>query len=306
MELVDRDILRGAADIHIHVGPDYSPRYADAVQLAKEASEAQMRAIVIKKHLSSTVAEAYLAGQCYPSVKVYGGIALNAPTGGLSLRSVLACLKMGGKAVWLPTTDAGYAMEKAAQGHWIKEYVNGSSLGETVEPLWILEEDGTLKTSVVKIMAACMEYDAILCSGHVGPKECLALAREAQRIGYRKLEITHANDWGNDFTMDICKELASLGATLSIAYGCCSPHNGRQDPHEIVRMIKTVGAEHLVLITDFGQPTNAAPADGMRAFYYLLKRLGITKEELHQMIVTNPLRLLGLEEECNEMPDSRD
>lgn len=294
MTFVDETLIHGAVDLHIHVGPDYSPRYSDAVQLAKEAYEAGMRAIVIKKHLASTVGEAYLAQQQYPDVKVYGGVALNGPTGGLSLRSVLACLKSGGKMIWLPTTDAGYAMEKTKQGHWIKEYVNGAAFDCAVEPLWLLDDSGALKTEVAEILQACKEYGAILGSGHVGPEECLALAKEARRIGYDKLEITHPNDWMEDFSLDICKELAGLGATLTIAYGCCSPHNGRQDPHEIVEMIRAVGAEHLALITDYGQVTSPAPADGMRVFCYLLKRLGISDGELHEMIVTNPCRLLGL------------
>ncbi len=38
-----------------------------------------------------------------------------------------------------------------------------------------------------------------------------------------------------------------------------------------------------------------APADGMRVFYYLLRRLGISDADLHAMIVTNPARLLDLE-----------
>ena len=51
----------------------------------------------------------------------------------------------------------------------------------------------------------------------------------------------------------------------------------------------------MALITDYGQVASPAPADGMRVFYYLLRRLGISDADLHAMIVTNPARLLDLE-----------
>ena len=30
MTFIDDTILKGAIDLHVHVGPDYSPRYSDA------------------------------------------------------------------------------------------------------------------------------------------------------------------------------------------------------------------------------------------------------------------------------------
>ena len=70
MTFIDDTILKGAIDLHVHGGPDYSPRYSDAIRLAREAAAAGMRAIVIKKHLASTVGEAYEASQVVPEVSV--------------------------------------------------------------------------------------------------------------------------------------------------------------------------------------------------------------------------------------------
>lgn len=295
MKFIDDHILNNAVDMHIHVGPDYSPRYADAIRVAREAAAADMAAIVIKQHLASTVAAAYEAGQVVPEIKVFGGVALNAPCGGLSARSVLACVNAGGKMIWLPTVDAAYNIEKAGKDHWIKAYVNGSAFGQVVTPLYLLDTAAELKPEVKEIMTICHQYGAVLGSGHAGPQECLALARYANDIGYTKLEITHVNAWTEDFTPDICRELAANGATLSIAYGVCSPHNGRQDPREIAEMIRDIGAQHFILITDSGSMTCPPPPVGMRGFYYLLQRLGVSSDELHTMMVTNPARLLDLD-----------
>ena len=66
MKLYDDTVLKDAIDIHIHVGPDYMPRYADAITLAEEARDAGMKAIVVKCHLTSTVGAAQAACQAVP------------------------------------------------------------------------------------------------------------------------------------------------------------------------------------------------------------------------------------------------
>ena len=70
MRLYDETVLQGAIDIHVHVGPDYMPRYADSFTLAEEAGEVGMRAVVIKNHLSSTVEAAHAANLKVPEVQV--------------------------------------------------------------------------------------------------------------------------------------------------------------------------------------------------------------------------------------------
>lgn len=291
---VDDGILEGMIDLHIHVGPDYVPRYGDSLRLAREADSKGMKAIVIKTHLASTVGSAHAANQLGLRVKVFGGIALNWPTGGLNVRTVIATLKSGGKVIWLPTTDAEYAIKKAREGHWIKAYVDTSSFGKKIEPISILDESGKLKEEAHEILRICKEYDAILASGHISPQECLALAKESRAIGYDRLEITHPNAWTEDFTMDVLRELTSLGATLTLSYGVCSSYNGKQDPKEIVSIIKEVGAQSCVLITDYGQVYSPSPVEGLRAFYYLLLRFGVTQKELDMMTKENPSRLLNL------------
>ena len=44
-----------------------------------------------------------------------------------------------------------------------------------------------------------------------------------------------------------------------------------------------------------GQVNSPAPADGLRVFYYLMKKLGCTEEELDLMIRKNPAKLLDLD-----------
>lgn len=296
MKLYDDTILEGAIDIHVHIGPDYMPRYADALTLAEEAAACGMRGLVTKCHLCNTVAASHAATQAVPGVEVFGSVTLNGTVGGLSPRTVITSVKSGAKVVWLPTVDAKYAYDKAADGHWIRHYVNGSTFGYPFELLTVTDETGALKPEVLEIMRVCKDYKVALCSGHVSPAECVALARAARDMGFAQLEITHANAWVEDFTMEVLRELADCGAWISLSYGACSPHNGRQDPEEIVDIIKTIGAGRCIMMTDYGQVNSPSPAQGLRVFYYLMKKLGISADELSLMIRANPARLLGLED----------
>ena len=293
-EFADYSFLEGAVDLHIHTGPDYVKRYADSIDLAREAAAAGMRAIILKTHLVSTVAGAYAADRVVEEVRVFGGIALNDANGCFNLRNVAAALKSGGKMIWMPTVDAAYALDKAKNGHWIGHYVNGSVFGYPRNALTVLDDAGNLKDDVREIVRLCREYDAILGTGHLSPSESLKLAREAKDIGYDKLEVTHPNAWLEDFTIPVMKELAALGATMTLSYGVCSPHNGRQDPAEIVQVVKEVGADHCCLITDYGQVASPSPVEGFRVFCQLLNNLGVSRDEIDRMAKTNPARLLAL------------
>lgn len=290
------DFLRGAIDCHIHIGPDDSPRYSDSITLAREASERGMTAIVVKDHLSPSVQKAVLTSKVVPEIKVFGGIALNHTTGGLDPRSVISSLRTGGKYIWMPTVDAAYCMSKAASGHWIKEYVHKKSFGYKVEGISLFQDGSSsrLRAEVGEILKVAADYDAVVSSGHISPEECLSLAEEAVRLGFRKLAICHPNAWLDDFAPEILDQLAGAGCFLELSFGVCSPLHGRQDPHEIAAVIKRVGAKHCVMITDYGQVETFSPVEGMRVFCEIMLRCGISREDIYLMTRDNPRFLLGL------------
>ncbi|MFA7589667.1 MAG: DUF6282 family protein, partial [Acholeplasmataceae bacterium] len=205
------DFLEDAIDLHIHVGPDYVKRYGDSIQIAQEASNKKMRAVIIKTHLCSTVAAAYAATRVVDGIDVFGGIALNEPNGGFNLRNVYASILSGAKMIWLPTVDAEYAIDKANKGHWIRHYVNSSTFGYPRQGLSILNSDGVLIDEVNEILRLCKENNVILGTGHISPNEALCLSEESKRISFRKLEVTHPNAWLEDFSIDVLKKLTQNG-----------------------------------------------------------------------------------------------
>jgi hypothetical protein len=64
---------------------------------------------------------------------------------------------------------------------------------------------------------------------------------------------------------------------------------------ELVTRIRSVGAEHVVLSTDLGQPGNPVPAVGFASGVQRLLDGGVTQGEIDLMIRRNPARLLNLD-----------
>src|SRR5690625_7994996 len=100
--------LKGAIDLHLHTYPDLFPRLVDDIELAKFAAQSEMRAVVIKSHIESSVSRAYLSQQLVPEVQVFGGIVLNNYVGGINPADVETCLHIVGKFVRLDERHVGY------------------------------------------------------------------------------------------------------------------------------------------------------------------------------------------------------
>src|SRR5687767_12342895 len=101
--------LEGMLDVHVHSAPDSMARSIDALETARQAQAAGMRAIVLKNHYTQTAGMAYLVTQVVPDIEVYGGIALNRAVGGLNTAAIEHMSRTTGnlgRIVWMPTFDS--------------------------------------------------------------------------------------------------------------------------------------------------------------------------------------------------------
>jgi len=58
-----KELLKGAVDFHIHTGPDIYPRLVNDIEVARQAKEAGMKAVLIKSHATITADRAQMAQQ---------------------------------------------------------------------------------------------------------------------------------------------------------------------------------------------------------------------------------------------------
>jgi hypothetical protein len=69
--------VRGAFDLHVHVGPDVISRRIDDVSLARTFREPGLAGFALKSHYVPTAERASVVRAAVPDVAAIGAIALN-------------------------------------------------------------------------------------------------------------------------------------------------------------------------------------------------------------------------------------
>ncbi len=284
------DLLHGAIDIHIHSAPDVYPRILNDIELAQQAKEMGMRAILIKNHFTETAGRARLASEATDFL-VFGGIALNMSVGGLNAHAVRSALKLGAKTVWMPTLHSRkFVADKSHVAHLAGE------IGDDLQGLFVLNEDGSLKDELYPIFDLVTEHGASLATGHLSKEEAKVLVREAAKRGVKKIIVTHPLASFVDYSVDEMKEVLDLGANwLEHVFNDTT----RQVSHPITREklfggIKAIGAKHCIMSTDSGQWLNPVPAQQMGIYIQDMLNFGFSERDIRTMVSDNPAAMLGL------------
>jgi hypothetical protein len=282
-------LLAGAIDMHVHFAPEsLMERRQNALQLARTAKEYGLRAIVLKNREYCTVPIAKMVTELVPEVQVFGSLTLEPEIGGLNPAGAIAAAKMGAKVIWMPTFSSTNSRE-------VCEKVLGYKLPGAEQV--ITDAKGKLKTEVKEIFRIAKEYNIVIASGHISPKETFALAEEAQAIGFKKLVVTHALQGALTkvlCTNDELKQLAKGGVYIEHSFWDVLPTMNAYDPVRLVELVKLVSAEQSIMSTDLGQSYNPPAPEGMRMFIATMTRKGLTADQVETMVKTNPVKLLGL------------
>ena len=280
MSNVDR-LLEGALDIHVHCAPDPRvERRGSAIDVAQQARAMGMRGLVLKSHEYPTHPVAYTASQAVPGISLIGGIALDAEVGGLNPLAVEATARMGGRVVWMPTFSA-----RADRQH---KGLNGG--------IYLLDDQGRLVPEAYAVLEVIKTHDMVLATGHLSTEESLALVAEARNLGIGRVVVTHATTMAfwTGMTLEDMKNLAAMGAFIEHCIHVMMPLTNRLPPRELVDTITSIGAEHCIVSTDFGQDFHPMPAEGLRMGIATLLQAGMEEVELGMLVKDNPSRLLGL------------
>jgi hypothetical protein len=268
--------LAGVIDTHVHSSPDVVPRRMDDLEVARAAARRGMRAVVLKSHRTLTADRAYLVERSVPGLRVFGAIVLNHPVGGLNPLAVETALRMGAAVVWMPTFSA--AAEPDPLG----------------PPISILE-DGRVTVDVCEILRLIAEFGAVLATGHLSAAEVDKLVPAARAGGVRKIVVTHPEHPPVLMAPLAQEELRDrYGVLFERCLITTTIGGGEMQLAALADRIRRIGVDSTVLATDFGQPENFEPPDGMAAYIAGLQRLGFRPHEIDRMSRENPAKLLGL------------
>lgn len=229
--------IQGVVDIHVHSDPDNVPRSLDALDTARMAKDAGVRAIVLKNHWSSTVPLAYTVAKVVPGIEVFGGIALNRAVGGVNAEAVRKAAAFAGKKlriVWMPTLDSE----------------NNARFGKLNTPFAAVSRDGRLLPETIEVLQVIATEKLVLATGHSSAAEDLMLVREARTQGVAQMVVTHPLYAPIHMSIPEMREAAGLGAYLELCGNAVlptQPVEGRIPLAEYVKTIRAIGAEHMIL-----------------------------------------------------------
>lgn len=277
--------LQGVVDVHVHSDPDSVPRKLDALDTARLAREAGVRAIVLKNHWAPTVQLAYTVAKVVPGIEVFGAISLDRAVGGLNPEAVKQAAAFAGRKlriVWMPTFDSE----------------NNVRFNRQDTPFVAVSRHGRLLPETIEVLKLIAKEKLVLATGHSSAAEDLMLVREAKKQGIAQIIVTHPLATPIHMSIQDMQEAASLGAYIELCGNAVlptQPRDGRIPVAEYLKTIRSVGPEQVILSGDFGQAVNPPHAEAWRQFLDIVRQAGVSNSDVDVMAKTNPAKLLGLD-----------
>ena len=295
-QAVDR-LLQGAIDLHHHGFPeftfDHPTRLDDAAELA-HARAAGMAGIVLKSHFFPTTAVAWRLAREVEGIAIWPSITLNPSAGGFSPICLEAAARQGARVVYFPTWGAANDIRRGGISRYVARWIRSAAALTPEGGLTITDEAGRVRGEVSECLAIAAEFGMLVATGHVSPRESLALVGEAQRLGVKEVMFQHPDSHSIGATRAEIRELAAADAMVEFCALGFLPAFQRLPIPECLEIIAEVGIDRVVLTTDcfFGWMPPAAELLRMTLGSMLFH--GLSEGDAGRLVRDNPRRMLGM------------
>jgi hypothetical protein len=290
-------LLEGAIDTHCHGYPEISfdvRMRSEDLEAFRLAAQAKMKGIVLKSHMWPTIGRVYQMKDKIEGIEVWSSITLNTSSGGFSPWVTESALKQGAKVIWLPTWSARNDLQRGGFSRLMKPWLPTLNRMKPEEGLSVFDSSGEIDQNVKEVLALAKDYDIAIFTGHISPQESLAVAREAKKMGFKKLLMSHPDSNAVGATMEQVKEMAEMGFFIETTFLGLLPAFWRISLKEICQRIREVGARRWVLSTDAFFEWTPPPAEMMRMFIGSMLSAGMSADEVDLMVRKNPGELLNV------------
>ena len=298
--------VKDAIDIHCHAHEGQQNPF----DLARRASQAQMKGILFKSIPGDDPAEAVRAVQDdvnrwaekehVEPVRCWAGFVCGRQMAPVTPKAVSEAIDSGVVAIWLPVFT--HVITLSTVGTY-KRFVDGNNAPGWVGPIpwekalklghYNLDGRGELKPEVREIVRICADRDVALFFGHATHPEIFKLAEEVEKVGLKRAVIDHPFSPFLDVSPDQMKELSPTGILFNFTFDELSPLIG-VDPQIMYNTIRTVGVEHFTLSSDAGEPLFPDSVEAMRLIRGYMEAFGLSQDELYTVCTRNPAKVVGL------------
>ncbi len=291
-------LLKGAIDLHMHVGPSVAKRIEDAVDAYRETHEAGYRAYLVKDHYIPSVMGVKMINDHLSDGKTtaLGCICLNNSVGGINLHAADVACRMGARIVYMPTVSAANHIEQ----HKKVAFVGAGKSSVDEAPLYYLTDGGELRQEVVEVLnyLANEQPQVVLATGHGSVREIDALLKKAFEVGVKRVVVNHPH-FHIGATLDDMERWAGMGAYIelnAVVFNEIFPADGHLPIALAKQMVDRIGAERMILDSDLGQAKWPSPVKGTLLFLRgLIELCGITEKQIVTMFHRNPAKLMDME-----------
>jgi hypothetical protein len=277
----------GAIDIHVNSGPCFMPRVGNALDMARVAAAAGVGGWVFLSHHESTVGRAGIVEFAIPGFRCAGGVVLNDYVGGLNPAAVRGCFLSGGRFLWFPTLHAENHTKVVGKGR------AGVGPGDPAagSGIRILDAAGNLLPEAIECIEIAKAHDGIVGSGHVGMDEIEVLvdycvSRDVPVVINHPYFIVLGPE-------EFFAAMARKGAWIEVCGAVVMPVHPVASLEQIASLIKACGAQRCVLASDGGSVQLPIPHEIVRSVSWNLIKHGVAVDDVVQMILDNPRRLMG-------------
>jgi hypothetical protein len=287
--------VQGAIDLHCHAHEGQQ----DALDLAKHASKNGMGGILYKTIVGGhRPAESlrrlqerlnrWCEEEDISPVQCWVGWGVARGSVPISVETTREQLDDGVHAVWMPVANSVNTLTKVGVGNkGPMPEEEARKIGYTV-----IDEHGRLLPEVRDIIHLVADRGAPLSLAHGSHPELWAMAEEIEKIGFERAFVDHPFSPFIDLTVDEMKHFVNAGIYLNFTYDELSPLLG-VDPGRMYDAIREVGTDHVTLSSDAGEPLFPNTVECIRLIRGYMRAFGLTPEEVHQVSVANPAKMLG-------------
>jgi hypothetical protein len=291
--LVDR-LLVGAIDLHHHGYPEINfelrTRTEDVEEL-RNSQRAGMAGVVIKSHMWPTVGRAYLLRSMVPEIDVIPSLTLNTVVGGFNPTSVESAAEQGARVLFMPTWSAANDLERGGISKFFAGHLKGIAALKPDKGLRVTGPDGKVLPGVKECLSVAGQYGMCVFTGHISPRESIALAECAKDYGINEIVFSHPDSNSVGATRDEIRAMAALGAihefcALGFLYQRISPKTA-------LEILAEVTPDRAIMTTDYFYDWVPPGAEMLRMLIGMFLRHGVSAGDIEKMVKTVPERLLG-------------
>ena len=231
-----------------------------------------------------------------PGIEVIPSITLNFSVGGLNALAIEAAAKQGAKMIFMPTWSAAHDMERGGMSKHLRHFIDRADTLKPEKGIRLTGSDGKLTQQTRECLDAARQYKMVVCTGHVSPRESIALADGAKEFGINEVIFSHPDSNSVAATREEIRDMAKLGAVCEFCCLGCLPMFQRIHPRDFVEILGEIDADKVVLTTDYFFEWAPPASETLRMLIGTFLALGVSEAGVRKMVRDTPARVLGWSE----------